>query len=81
MKALSGTSKSMIQVANTTSTVFEALKKKEISDILSKNPKLTKHRVCVNFNSPPDGQKIEVKVNLYGPETAKLRPEAYEFKS
>lgn len=71
----------MIQVANTGSTVFEALKSKEISDILSKNTKLTKHRACINFNSPPDGQKVEIKLNAFGPETANLKKEAYEFKS
>jgi hypothetical protein len=71
----------MLQVASTTSTVFEALKSKEISDILHKNTKLTKHRVCINLNSPPEGQRIEVKVNAFGPETKKLKEDAYEYKS
>lgn len=42
---------------------------------------MTKHRVCLNLNSPPDGQRIEVKVNAYGPETKKLKKDAYEYRS
>lgn len=34
MKAYNGTTRSMLQVASGTSTVFEALKRKEISEIL-----------------------------------------------
>jgi hypothetical protein len=80
MKAYNDSTRSILQVASTTTTVFEALKSKEISDILHNNTKLTKHRVAINLNSPPDGQRIEVKANLLGPETTKLKNDAYEYK-
>lgn len=81
MKPYNGTTKSMLMVANQTSSVFEALKNKHIADIIRNNQKVTKHKVCVNFNSPPDGQRLQVKANFFGPETEKLRPEATEFKN
>lgn len=55
LKPYNGSTRSMLQIATKTSSVFEAMKNKEITDILNKDQKLTKHRVCINLNSPPDG--------------------------
>jgi len=72
MKPFSGAKRSMLQVAQKTSTIFEALKKENISNILHKDERVTKHDLTLTLNNPPDGQHIHVKANILGPQTAKF---------
>jgi hypothetical protein len=80
MKPYNGTTRSMLQVAHKTASIFEALKKEDIANILHKDQRLTKHNVLLSLNDPPDGQRVQVKVHVLGPETARLQKDCLDFK-
>lgn len=80
MKPYNGAQRSMLQVARKTTSIFEALKKENIANILHKDRRITKHNVTLSLNNPPDGQRVQVKAHVFGPETARLRQDCLDFK-
>lgn len=72
MKPYNGATRSMLQVAHKTASIFEALKKENIANILHKDQRITKHKVTLSLNDPPEGQRVQVKGHVLGPETARL---------
>lgn len=80
MKPYNGTKRSMLQVAHKTASIFEALKKENIAEILHRDKRVTKHKWTLSLNDPPDGQRVQVRVHAFGPETARLQEDCFEFK-
>lgn len=50
MKPYTGAKRSMLQVGMKTTTLFEALKSENLSQIISQDQRLTKHKMSVKFN-------------------------------
>lgn len=50
LKPYNGDTRSMLKVGMKTTTVFEALQSKELADIITKDQRLTKHKMSIKFN-------------------------------
>lgn len=75
MKPYTGAKRSMLQVGMKTTSVFEALKKESISNIIKKDQSLTKHRMSVKFNTSPEGAAGDAS---WGLGTNQRKPQAVE---
>lgn len=72
MKAYNGEKKSMIQMRNQTSTIFDVLAKEDIQKILQEDKSMTKHRIKIQFNDPPEAYYAEILYHLLGPFTDRM---------
>lgn len=75
MKAYNGGTKSMLQMRNQTSTIFDVLANEDIQKILSEDKSMTKHRIKIQFNDPPEAYYGEIIYHLLGPYTDRMSQE------
>jgi len=80
MKAYNGATRSMIQIGNQTSTIFDVLAKDDIQKILKEDKSMTKHRIKIQFNEPPESYYGELIYHLLGPFTEKMNKESIAFE-
>ena len=73
MKAYNGATRSMLQMRNQTSTIFDVLAKDDIQKILKDDKSMTKHRIKIQFNEPPESYYGELIYHLLGPFTEKMQ--------
>lgn len=64
---------------NSTSTIFEVLAKENIQQILNDDKSMTKHRIKIQFNDPPEAYYAEILYHLLGPYTEKMKGETKSF--
>lgn len=57
---------------NTVTTVFDVLAKEDILKIIKEDQKMTKHKLKIQFNEPPETNYLEAKVHIMGPHTEKM---------
>jgi len=79
MKAYNGATRSMLQMRNQTSTIFDVLSKDDIQKIIKDDKSMTKHRVKIQFNEPPESYYAELIYHLLGPYTEKMNAETADF--
>jgi len=72
MKAYNGATRSMLQMRNQTSTIFDVLAKDDIQKIIKDDKSMTKHRIKIQFNEPPESYYGEFIYHLLGPYTEKM---------
>lgn len=69
MKSYNSNTRSMLQMRNQTSTIFDILAKEDIMKLLHEDQTMTKHKVKIQFNEPVDAYHIEITVHPFGPFT------------
>ena len=79
MKSYNGATRSMLQMSNQTSTIFDVLAKDDIQKILKDDKSMTKHRIKIQFNEPPESYYGELIYHLLGPFTEKMNKATDEF--
>lgn len=79
MKSYNGATRSILQMGNSTSTVFDILAKEGIQKILEDDKSMTKHRIKVQFNDPPESYYAELYYHFLGPFTHKMDQESDKF--
>ena len=79
MKAYNGNTRSMLQMRNQTVSILDVLAKDEILQLIKDDKTMTKHKVRVQFNEPPEDQYIQVIGHVLGPYTEKMRAEQDEY--
>lgn len=57
---------------NQTSTIFDVLAKEDIQKIINEDKSMTKHRIKIQFNDPPESYYAEIIYHLLGPFTEKM---------
>jgi hypothetical protein len=57
---------------NQTSTIFDVLAKDDIQKIIKDDKSMTKHRIKIQFNEPPESYYAELMYHLLGPFTEKM---------
>lgn len=72
MKSYNGSTRSMIQIRNQTTTLFDVMAKEDIKKLLAEDKSMTKHRLKIQFNDPPEAYYAEVIAHLFGPFTDKM---------
>lgn len=79
MKSYNGATRSMLQISNQTSTVFDVLAKEDIQKLIKDDKSMTKHRIKIQFNEPPESYYGELIYHLLGPFTEKMIKETDDF--
>lgn len=79
MKSYNGATRSILQMGNQTSTVFDILAKEDIQKILKDDKSMTKHRIKIQFNEPPESYYGEIIYHILGPFTDKMEKESDKF--
>ena len=69
MKSYNGPSRSMLQTRNSTATILDILSKENIQNIIKDDKSMTKHRIKIQFNDPPEAYYAEIIYHLLGPYT------------
>lgn len=64
---------------NQTSTIFDVLAKEDIQKIINEDKSMTKHRIKIQFNDPPESYYAEIIYHLLGPFTEKMIEEDKQF--
>ena len=72
MKAYNGATRSMLQMRNQTSTIFDILAKDDILKILKDDKTMAKKRIKIQFNEPPESYHADIFFHLFGPFTEKM---------
>lgn len=72
MKAYNGATRSMLQMNNQTSTIFDVLAKDDILKILKDDKTMAKKRIKIQFNEPPESYYADIFFHLFGPFTEKM---------
>lgn len=73
MKSYAGTTRGLFQMKNSAYTVFDVLGKQNIQKIIDEDKTMTKHRVKIQFNDPPEAYYAEILYHLLGPFTEKMK--------
>lgn len=79
MKSYNGATRSMLQMRNQTVTIFDLLAKDDIQKILKEDKSMTKHRIQIKFNEPPESYYGEMIYHLLGPFTEKMNEQCEAF--
>lgn len=69
----------MLQMRNQTSTIFDVLGKDDIQKILKDDKSMTKHRIQIKFNEPPESYYGEILYHILGPFTEKMEAQCEAF--
>ena len=79
MKAYNGATRSMLQMRNQTSTIFDVLGKDDIQKLLKEDKSMTKHRIQIKFNDPNESYYGDFVFHMLGPFTEKLDAKCEAF--
>lgn len=69
MKSYSSNKKSMIIMKNRATDIMQILAKKNIQKLIEKDKSMTRHKVQIKFNEPPEQNYVHAKFHLFGPFT------------
>lgn len=66
---------------NSTQTIFDVLARQDVMRIIKEDNEMTKHRIKLQFNDPPESYYAEMIYHLLGPYTEKMIGETNKFKN
>jgi hypothetical protein len=57
----------MLQIGGKTGSIFDALAREKLADIISQDRSLSKHRISLGFNEPAEAYVAEMSFHICGP--------------
>lgn len=80
MKPYNGSTRSMLQVGSKTSSIFDALAREKLSELINADRSVSKHRINLAFNEPAEAYVAQMSIHICGPVSESIAQNAAGFR-
>jgi hypothetical protein len=80
MKPYNGQTRSMLMVGGKTGSIFDALAREKLADIINSDRSLSKHRISLQFNDPAEAYVGQMSIHVCGPVADEMAQKASGFR-
>lgn len=70
----------MLLVGGKTGSIFDALAREKLADIINSDKSLSKHRIALQFNEPAEAYTAEMSFHVCGPVAEEMAHKASGYR-